>query len=199
MNGLVIYIHGKGGSAEEAERYKPLFENCDVIGFDYEARTPWEAMTEFPAFFDPLRGNYASVTLVANSLGAYFALHSLADRQVEQTFLISPVVDMERLMADMMARAGVTEADLREKREIPTDMGETLSWEYWRYAKANPVVWDVPTHILYGGEDELVAFGSVSAFAERTGASLTVMEGGEHWFHTAEQMSFLDDWIRRAL
>ena len=22
------------------------------------------------------------------------------------------------------------------------------------------------------------------------------MEGGEHWFHTEEQMCFLDEWIR---
>ena len=26
-------------------------------------------------------------------------------------------------------------------------------------------------------------------------ATLTVMEGGEHWFHTEEQMDFLDRWI----
>ena len=25
--------------------------------------------------------------------------------------------------------------------------------------------------------------------------SLTVMNNGEHWFHTDEQMNFLDDWI----
>ena len=25
---------------------------------------------------------------------------------------------------------------------------------------------------------------------------LTVTESGEHWFHTEEQMRFLDDWIR---
>lgn len=33
-------------------------------------------------------------------------------------------------------------------------------------------------------------------FAEKHQAELTVMEGGEHWFHTEEQMAFLDDWIR---
>ena len=27
-------------------------------------------------------------------------------------------------------------------------------------------------------------------------ATLTVMEGGEHWFHTEEQMAFLDNWIK---
>ena len=26
---------------------------------------------------------------------------------------------------------------------------------------------------------------------------LTVMEGGDHWFHTEEQMCFLDEWIKR--
>ena len=37
MNKAIIYIHGKGGSAEEAGHYKMLFEEYDVIGFDYKA------------------------------------------------------------------------------------------------------------------------------------------------------------------
>ena len=37
------------------------------------------------------------------------------------------------------------------------------------------------------------------AFAEQTGAEMTVMEGGEHWFHTEEQMAFLDQWIRSGM
>ena len=40
--------------------------------------------------------------------------------------------------------------------------------------------------------------GDVRAFAEKTGAVLTVMPGGEHWFHTDEQMRFLDDWITES-
>lgn len=24
------------------------------------------------------------------------------------------------------------------------------------------------------------------------------MSGGEHWFHTPEQMAFLDDWVRSS-
>jgi len=30
------------------------------------------------------------------------------------------------------------------------------------------------------------------------GAELTVMEEGEHWFHTDEQMRFLDNWIMKG-
>ena len=37
---------------------------------------------------------------------------------------------------------------------------------------------------------------TILAFARRHNARLTVMPGGEHWFHTAEQMHFLDDWLR---
>ena len=42
----VLYIHGKGGSASEAEHYKVLFPDQDVIGLDYKTSTPWEAGKE---------------------------------------------------------------------------------------------------------------------------------------------------------
>lgn len=29
-------------------------------------------------------------------------------------------------------------------------------------------------------------------------AQLTVMQNGEHWFHTEEQMRFLDNWIKNT-
>ena len=36
---------------------------------------------------------------------------------------------------------------------------------------------------------------TIRDFAKKHHAALTIMEGGEHWFHTQEQMLFLDDWI----
>lgn len=50
----VIYIHGKNGSADEAEIYKPVFSEYEVIGLDYKAKTPWQAKAEFPNLFDKL-------------------------------------------------------------------------------------------------------------------------------------------------
>ena len=41
-------------------------------------------------------------------------------------------------------------------------------------------------------------FGSVKSFADGCGAKITVMEGGEHWFHTPAQMRFLDNWIKNC-
>ena len=59
---LIIYVHGKGGVAEEAKHYQKLFPNSDVIGFDYHAQTPWEAKIEFPQFFEYRSNEYASIT-----------------------------------------------------------------------------------------------------------------------------------------
>ena len=191
----VIYIHGKGGSAAEAEHFKPLFPNCDVIGFDFTAQTPWEAKGEFPRLFVPHSND--NVTLVANSIGAYFAMTSLHGENIKEVFFISPVVDMEKLICNMMKWAGVSEDELQSKKEIQTQFGEVLSWDYLCYVRENPVKWDIPTHILYGENDELTSFETVSAFAEKEGADLTVMPNGEHWFYTDEQMRFLDEWIRR--
>ena len=198
MKNLIIYVHGKGGSAGEAECYKSLFPKDEVIGFDYRSQTPWEAKKEFSAFFAVQRSQCEHLTLVANSIGAFFALSSLDETLVDRAYLISPVVDMEALICNMMQWANVTEQELAEQREIATDFGETLSWEYLCYVRKHPIIWNVPTCILYGEHDNLTSLETVSAFAELHHSKLTVMSGGEHWFHTEEQMQFLNHWIREC-
>ena len=198
MKKNVVYVHGKGGSAAEAEHYKPLFPDSEVIGFDYRAQTPWEAREEFPAFFAQQRKRCGRLTLIANSIGAFFSLSSLNGALVDDAYLISPVVDMEKLIENMMLWADVTERELAEKLEIPTDFGDALSWKYLCYVREHPISWRVPSRILYGEHDNLTSLETISAFAEKTGAALTVMPGGEHWFHTDEQVRFLDDWITES-
>lgn len=195
MKKLVIYVHGKGGSAEEAEHYKALFPDCQVIGFDYRSQTPWEAKEEFTRFFAEQRTHCDSLTLIANSIGAFFSLMSLSEKYVYFAYLISPVADMEKLILNMMTWANVTEKELAEKSEIATNFGETLSWKYLCYVREHPITWHVPTRILYGDKDNLTSLETISAFAKQHDAELTVMPDGEHWFHTEEQMRFLDDWI----
>ena len=195
MKQTVLYIHGKGGNAQEADHYRPLFPDCRVIGLDYTADTPWDAAEELPQLFDAACGGSGDITLIANSIGAYFAMTALRGKRIRRAFFISPIVDMERLISDMMGWAAVTEDELRAKGTIRTAFGETLSWDYLAYVRAHPVCWPVPTHILYGERDHLTSPETVTAFASRIGASLTVMDGGEHWFHTPEQMAFTDKWI----
>ena len=42
MKELVLYIHGKGGSAAESEHYRPLFPDCEVFGLDYQTFKQWK-------------------------------------------------------------------------------------------------------------------------------------------------------------
>ena len=199
MRRFVIYVHGKGGSAEEAKHYQPLFPDSDVIGFDYHAQTPWEAKEEFPRFFDLHSEGYDSVILIANSIGAFFSMYALGEKNISQAMFISPIVNMEQLIANMMMWSHVTENELEIKKEIPTEFGETLSWEYLCYVRKHPIKWSVPTCILYGGKDQLTSRQTVSGFADQIGAKLTVMEDGEHWFHTEAQMKVLDQWISGSI
>lgn len=195
---VIIYLHGDGGTAEEAKHYESLFPYDTVMGFDYKATTPWEAVEEFVPYFEGLQQRFDSVILIANSIGAFFAMNALSKQNIEKAYLISPVVDMEQLIQDMMAWANVNEEELKRKGEIQTSFGQVLSWEYLSFVRNHPIDWNIPTHILYGEQDNLTSYAAISEFAKRTGATLTVMKNGEHWFHTQEQMAFLDQWIKNS-
>ena len=191
----VLYIHGKNGSATECEHYKPLFPECEVIGLDYRTFTPWETGSEIRCAVEKLKSGYDNIILIANSIGAFFSMNTGIDSIIQKAYFISPIVDMERLITDMMTWANVTEDELKEKGIIHTSFGEDLSWEYLCYVREHPLTWNAPTAILYGSKDNLTAYETIAAFAENHNAKLTVMKNSEHWFHTEEQMRFLDDWI----
>ena len=127
-------------------------------------------------------------------------MNALADeKKISKALFISPIVNMEKLICDMMTWANVTEEQLKSKGEIPTDFGETLSWTYLRYVRQNPLLWNIPTKILYAGKDNLTSLDTVTEFARSHNAPLTVMKDGEHWFHTKEQLEFLADWIKSSI
>ena len=105
-------------------------------------------------------------------------------RKVHERFLINEL-------------ANVTEAELEARGTIHTAFGENLSWNYLCYVRSHPIRWTVPTQILYGSRDDLTSIETIRNFAKNHHAILTIMEGGEHWFHTEKQMRFLDDWIMK--
>ena len=193
----VLFLHGMGGSAEEAEHYRPLFADCDVIGLDYHGIAPWDAGKEIEETIWKLCGEYRSVSLIGYSLGAFLAMHAGVDTLLKRAYFISPVVDMESLILMLMEQNGVTEEMLKEKGTIRDKFGLALSWEYLCYVREHPVEWNAPTAILYAEHDNLTPYGTIEAFANAHSASLTVMPNGEHWFHTEEQMAFLDEWFRK--
>ena len=154
-------------------------------------------------FIEELKAEYDKIILIANSIGAFFSMNADIDSLIEKAYFISPIVDMERLITDMLAWENVTEDELKEQGIIHTSFGEDLSWEYLCYVREHPICyvrehpikWNTPTAVLYGDKDNLTSYKTIADFAEKHTVKLTVMENGEHWFHTDEQMRFLDDWI----
>ena len=196
----VIYIHGKSGNVKEANHYKKFFsDKYEVIGFDYKSKFPWEAKTEFPKFFASIALRYSEIFLVANSIGAYYSMLSLANNPIKKAMFISPIVDMEKLILDMMAWSNVSEEQLYKEKVIATSFGEVLSWEYLSYVRNNPIVWNIPTGSLYAENDNMTSMDTIMKFANKIGANLTVMKNGEHWFHTEEQIIFLDNWFKKFI
>ncbi len=193
---LILYVHGRGGSPGEIGHYRPLFPGCALFGVDYRSSFPRDAAEEIRRAAAERRDAPGGMVLIANSIGAYFSMRAGIGPMLRRAFFISPILDMEKLILGMMDTAGVTEEELRARGTIPTGFGEELSWDYLLDVRAHPVSWEVPTEILYGSRDALTGAETVTAFARAHRAGLTVMEGGEHWFHTDEQMAFLDAWLR---
>lgn len=209
---LFLYIHGKMGRKEEAAHLAEIVYpmGYQVLSIDlpgHGERTgemkrfvPWEVVPELQAVYANTQKRWKRISLYANSIGAYFSLLALRDAKLEKSFFVSPILDMERLIRDMMGWAGVTQEQLKEAGEIPTAFGETMNWNYLTYAVERRITeWDSPTAILYAGHDHLTARETVDDFAKRFGCTVMVMENWEHWFHTEEQLAVLDAWLRKEI
>lgn len=200
MKNAVKYVRGKGGNAEEANYYKQFFDdNFESIGFDYKSLNPWDAKIEFINYFNTIISKYNKIYLIDNSIGAYFSLISLTDMPIEKAMLISPIIDMESIILNMMKCENITEDRLMSEKEIETSFGESLSWEYLSYVRRNNIHWDIPTNILFADNDNMTSVDTMTNFANKINANLTTMKDGEHWFHTDEQMKFLDDWFKEMI
>ena len=80
---------------------------------------------------------------------------------------ISPIVDMEKLILNIMIWSNVTEEELHKEKVIETSFGETLSWEYLSYARTHPIIWEIPTNILYAANDNMVSLETMTEFAKK--------------------------------
>ncbi len=149
--------------------------------------------------------NYAqslsnNISVFACSIGAYFTLLAYKDKLLKQCLFLSPVVNMKRIINNMMTWFNVSENRLKSEKEISTPIGQTLYWDYYCYVKEHPIAaWNKPTSILYGSKDNLCEFDVVASFVKRFNCNLQVMEQGEHYFHTEEQLQFLRQWIKKYI
>lgn len=208
---VILFVHGLCGSKNEAEPFAQIAvkKGWQVLGIDlpeHGGRTdskklnPWDAIPELRGTMDYIKSRWKAVALRATSIGAWLSLIAFKDTELERGLLVSPVVDMEVLIKGMMYAANVSEERLKEEKEIAIDFGQPLSWDYFCFARDNkPETLAFPSYVLYGENDEMVNRSDVDEFTKKFNAKLTVMQGGEHWFHTDEQTNFMSKWESACL
>jgi hypothetical protein len=146
--------------------------------------------------------NYAKtiskdISIFGCSMGTYFSLLAYSDFQISKCLFLSPVLNMERIINNMMTWFNISEERLENEKEIATPIGQTLYWDYYCYVKAHPVnFWDKPTSILYGANDNLVESDLIFNFAKQYNCKLEILENGEHFFHTESQLQFYRQWLK---
>ena len=204
---VYIFIHGKNGNKEEGED----FANCicnkgyQVLSIDLPGHgerkgenntfNPWHVIPELKEVMKYAKENWSKIGLRANSIGAWFSMISFQGEHLIKSLFVSPIVDMEKLILDMMKWANVSEEKLEKEQEIETSFGETLSWKYYNFAIEHRIEkWDIPTVVLYGDKVNLTNKATIESFVKKFNCNIKVMEHGEHWFHTSEQMEVLRKW-----
>ena len=203
---VYLYVHGKMGSKEEALAFAELAcpMGYQVLAIDLpehgerkgrpEKLLPWVVLPELQLVYQYAKVHWRTVSLRATSIGAWLSMLALSEKELKQALFVSPVVDMEALITNMMQYAHVTEEQLQRAEEIPTDLGETLSWPYLCWVREHPVHWHTPTQVLYGDADNMTSYDVIEAFRRESGAHLTILEEGEHWFHTEPQLAAQQEW-----
>lgn len=142
--------------------------------------------------------NYTEINLWACSMGEYFSLVAYKNEEIKQCLFLSPVVNMKVIIDNMMLWSNTTEEELEEKQEIKTDFGQTLYWDYYKYVKDNPIInWNKKTYILYGNKDNMQNEDIIKNFSNKFNCDLTILENGEHYFHTEEQLKFYKEWLEK--
>ena len=156
-------------------------------------------VNDLKQIMDYAKTRYNEINLWACSMGAYFSLLAYKDEELKKCIFLSPVVNMKLIIDNMMAWSNVTEELLKEKQEIKTEFGPVLYWDYYEYVKNNSIVeWNNPTFVLYGNKDNMQDEEIIKNFCEEFNCLLDVLDGGEHYFHTEEQIEFYSNWLEKV-
>ena len=208
---LLIEVHGNLSDKEDTvisiAAEKALGKGYQVLSFDLPQHgervsenysfTPWNCISDLSAVYEYAVSLADDISLFACSIGAYFSLLAYHEKPLRKSLFLSPVVNMERLIQNMMKSFNVTEERLYQEKQIPLPIGQTMDWDYYSYVKKNPVCfpWEIPTAILYGSDDNISEWEEISGFAAKYSSEVRVFDRGEHFFHTDEQLDFFKTWL----
>lgn len=208
---VIVFVHGLRGSSADAEPladiatkhgYQILAVNLPEHGnrLDDAKLVPWTVVPELKEAALFAKKKWRSICVCAVSIGAWFSAFSFLSVNVDKYFFISPLLNMNDMINRLMLAAGVTEDRLRKEKNIETGFGQTLSYDYLTWVQNNPINFPYGKAVILRAEyDEVVPFATVKDFADKFNCRLDVMPGGEHWFHTPEQVLYLKNWFEREI
>jgi len=178
---VFLYVHGNGGSKEEAHAFAevavPL--GYQVIGIDLPVMEwPEKVLSILEEVKQYLKANYKTISIRANSIGSWYSLMAFEGEEIEQALLVSPLLDMKTFIECM------------EQRDEA----------YYEWVVNHPITkWSAETYILRPAVDLVVNEKVYQSFLSTHNCQVEIVDGGEHWFHTPEQLAVLSQWEKKVL
>lgn len=212
-NEVYVYVHGRHSSKEDALCVAEVAtkKGLQVISFDFPEHGDRKAdnskrfviencVNELKEIIKYVNKRWEKINLFASSIGAYFSLVAYFSIEFNKTLFISPVLDLEQVINDMMICCNVDIDKLEQEKEIDTPMGETLSWEYLQYVKRNKLnKWRGTIKIIIGDNDELTCIEIVRSFKKNFICEVEFIENGKHYNHSEEQNRQIINWIQKNI
>lgn len=173
---VFLFVHGQGGNKEEAIPFAEIAvpKGYQVIGIDLPVMDQsWEVLAMFNEVKEYLYQNYDSVSIRANSIGAWFSLLCFQDKVIDQALFVSPILNMRVFIEGM-----------QEKDDT-----------YYDWIIKHPIMqWTADTFILRPKIDLIVKDKVYDSFLGKFECQVQEVENGEHWFHTPEQLLAMQQW-----
>lgn len=208
---VYLYIHGQYSSKEAARGFAEIVnpKGWQVLALDLPAHGEreedigsffaWNVIPELRMILEYAKQHWKHVALRAHSIGAYFAMLSFPGNMFENVQFVSPILNMENTYELMMKTSFITLDQLEKDTIIETSSGLTFYWTEYCFARKNPVIeWTSKTAILYGENDTFTTRDIINSFVKEHGCEVTLVENGEHWFHTSEQILVSNSWTERV-
>lgn len=211
---LFIAVHGNMSNKEDVViqilAEEALKKGYQVLSFDLPEHgerknesTPCKVqfcVSDLSIIMNYAKEHWKEVNLFACSMGAYFSLLAYKNDILRKALFLSPVVNMERIIENMMRWFNITPERLQKEMIIETPIGQKLYWDYFCYVKQHPInTWNVNTDIMYGAKDELCEFETINYFIKKYHCELEVVDEAEHYFHTEDQLNVFKYWLRKHI
>ena len=178
---VFLFVHGLGGNKEEALSFAEVAcpQGFQVLSMDLPVeRKPWEVVALLIPVREYLFKHWQSISLRSNSIGSWFSMLAFGQSSIKQALFVAPILDMKRFL------------ELMDQREE----------DYYQWVVEHPVCdWNVPTFILRPKTDLVVADSVGCDFVAQHSCRVTIMENGEHWFHTPEQLDVMRHWEQNSI